>query len=334
MRPRKEYDAKFLEYFYLNLDKDKRLRPLYRGLRNTIPKESFFAFKTILPPHTEQVAIASFLDDKVGKIDEAIAQKEQLIQLLGERKQIIIQNAVTKGLNPNAPMRDSGIEWLGEVPKHWKIVPLSSVSDVVDPNPSHRNPVYTNEGFPFISTIEFIGVDDLEMNTPRRVAEVTVQEQERRCNFQKGSIAFSRKGTIGAVRILPYDARFALLDSVCVINSGSQLEYKFLYQQVRSSVFYSQLGQETRGAALPQVSVGKVRSVKVFLPPLEEQQDIVNFLSEKLSKLGKSISLSEKQIILLRERRTALISATVTGKIDVRSWQAPKSATQEAINGG
>ena len=116
--PKPDFDKNFLYYFYLNLDSKKRLRPLYRGLRNTIPKESFLGFKTFVPPLTEQTAIANFLDKKTAQIDQAIAIKEKQIELLKERKQITIQQAVTQGLNPNAPMKDSGVDWIGEIPEY------------------------------------------------------------------------------------------------------------------------------------------------------------------------------------------------------------------------
>ena len=113
----KSFNKKFLYYFYLNLDQDKRLKPLYRGLRNTIPKDAFMAFKTFIPPQWEQTAIANFLDTKTTQIDEAIAIKEQQIALLNERKQILIQQAVTQGLDPTVPMKDSGVEWIGKIPR-------------------------------------------------------------------------------------------------------------------------------------------------------------------------------------------------------------------------
>ncbi|MDN3608925.1 restriction endonuclease subunit S [Vibrio ostreicida] len=284
----------------------------------------------VYPPSVEErQKIANFLDHETAKIDILIEKQQQLIKLLKEKRQAVISHAVTKGLNSEAQMKDSGVEWLGEVPEHWVVTPLAGVADVVDPNPSHRNPKYTDDGFPFISTVEFTGVDDVETNTPRRVAEETVLEQEKRCNFQEGSIAFSRKGTIGAVRILPHNIRFALLDSVCVINCGERILHEFLYQQCRSSLFESQLGAETRGAALKQVSVGRVRGVKTFLPPLNEQTTIVTYLNQALSKLDKTMGLANKQVSFLRERRTALVSAAVTGKIDVRNWQAPEQVSKQ-----
>ena len=121
MEPNENFDRSFLYYFYLNLDADKRMKPLYTGLRNTISKDNFFALKTFVPPLSEQTAIAQFLDDKTTKIDEAITIKEQQIKLLKERKQILIHKAVTRGLDENVPLKDSGVEWIGEIPEHWEV---------------------------------------------------------------------------------------------------------------------------------------------------------------------------------------------------------------------
>ncbi|WP_298792859.1 restriction endonuclease subunit S, partial [uncultured Campylobacter sp.] len=118
---------KYLYYFYLNLDNNKRLKPLYLGLRNTISKENFFSFKTFIPPKDEQEKIASYLDEKIAKIDASISGKEKFIELLKEQKQIIINDAVTKGLNKNAKFKNSGVEWLGEIPSHWKFVKLGQI---------------------------------------------------------------------------------------------------------------------------------------------------------------------------------------------------------------
>ena len=112
---------KFLYYFYLNLDTNKRMKFLYKGLRNTIPKDSFFAFKTLVPPKEEQIQIAKFLDKQTEKIDRTIEIKEKLIEKLKELKQSIINEAVTKGLNKNVRYRDSGVEWIGKIPEDWEV---------------------------------------------------------------------------------------------------------------------------------------------------------------------------------------------------------------------
>ena len=266
-----------------------------------------------IPPLDEQARIATFLDHETAKIDALIAEQQRLIELLQEKRQAVISHAVTKGLNPDAPMKDSGVEWLGEVPEHWSIGKLSYVADVIDPNPSHRNPVYTDGGQPFISTVEFRPSGTIEFDTPRRVAEETVLEQEVRCRFRKGSLAFSRKGTIGAVRELPYGLRFALLDSLCVINPSLACKSNFLQLYFASAACSMQLESMMRGAALPQVSVGDVRRLLLPCPSAKEQQEIVNYLLPLLAHYDMLIEVSGQSGALLADRRSALISAAVTG---------------------
>ena len=269
-------------------------------------------------PANEQIAIVTFLDRETAKIDALIAEQQRLIELLQEKRQAVISHAVTKGLDPDAPMKDSGVEWLGEVPEHWSIGKLSYVADVIDPNPSHRNPVYTDNGYPFISTVEFRPSGKIQFDTTRRVAEETVLEQEGRCRFGKGSLAFSRKGTIGAVRELPTGLRFALLDSLCVINPSSACASDFLRLYFASAACSRQLEFMMRGAALLQVSVGDVRRIILPCPSAQEQHEIVNYLLPLLARFDMLIEISGQSGALLAERRSALISAAVTGQIDVR----------------
>jgi len=120
-------DNSFLYYFYLNLDTKKRMKFLYKGLRNTIPKDSFFAFKTLVPPKQEQIKIANYLDQKTAQIDKTITLKEQLIEKLKEQRQVLINDAITKGLDKNAKMKDSGVEWIGDIPEHWEVRRLGTL---------------------------------------------------------------------------------------------------------------------------------------------------------------------------------------------------------------
>lgn len=270
-----------------------------------------------IPSAEEQRDIAAFLDKKCESIDEAIRIKEEQIKLLRERRQILIQQAVTRGLNPDATMKESGIDWIGEIPAHWNIVPILAVGEVIDPNPSHRNPEYVDEGFPFISTQEFRPGGVIEIDTPRRVSKNTVEEQEKRCRFGKGSLVFSRKGTIGAVRVLPIGIRLAILDSLCVINPNRRVDPTYLFWTLSSDYLPAQYGPTLRGAALPQLSVGRVRSLKIILPSKDEQSEIVQHLKRETGKVDIAISIKQEQIGKLKEYKASLINSAVTGKIKV-----------------
>ena len=322
MRPRKEYDAKFLEYFYLNLDKDKRLRPLYRGLRNTIPKESFFAFKTILPPHTEQVAIASFLDDKVGKIEEAIAQKEELIELLNERKQIIIQNAVTKGLNPNAPMKDSGIEWIGKIPEHWDISRVKFCSRYISKGttPSTIGRDVLSEGEVRFIKSENI-VDGEITNKPKEFIDQKTNQMISRSILKSHDVLFVIAGaSLGKTAVLKEELTGSNTNqAVCFIRPNNKVRSKYLEVWLQSSSIKSQIWVDAVQSAQPNLSMESLGNFRMPLPNKEEQESIFNYLHDTMSFFEEALSKTNQSIEKLKEYKTTLINSAVTGKIKIPS---------------
>lgn len=319
-KPIGEIDADFFELLYRTPTFIQQMDRFSKGItdfRKRLYWDEFRALLTLVPPLHEQKQIVRNLRRTVSKIDQAIRIKEEQIELLKERKQILIQTAVTKGIDPDAPMKDSGFDWIGEIPAHWEVVPILGVAEVIDPNPSHRNPEYVDEGFPFISTQEFRGDEKIELETPRKVSEKTIKEQESRCRFSHGSLVFSRKGTIGAVRVLPADVRLGILDSLCVINPKKNVLPSFLFWTLTADYLSAQFGSILRGAALPQLSVGRVRSLKVVIPPKQEQQAISNVVDGIARRIRETVFVKEKQISKLKEYKTSLINAAVTGKIKV-----------------
>lgn len=301
MQVSSKFDKRFLYYFYLNLDKDKRLRPLYTGLRNTISKDNFFAFKAFIPPLSEQTAIAAFLDDKTAKIDRAIAQKEQLIALLKERKQIIIQHAVTKGLDPNAKMKDSGVEWIGEVPEGWEVKRLKYVLNLSNKKTSSLD-----------SNLLYIGMENIESKTGRYI--LSESEVEGLANyFQKGNILFGK--------LRPYLAKVYLaeFDGIC---STEFLVYKsdhpnYFNKLLLSNSFIQVVNASTYGAKMPRASSDFIGNLNIPTPPLHEQTAIVDHIEAQSAKIDKAIKLQEQQIEKLKELKSTLIDSAVTGKIKV-----------------
>ncbi|WP_051542847.1 restriction endonuclease subunit S [Thiothrix lacustris] len=193
------------------------------------------------------------------------------------------------------------------IPDEWLIERLDFIADVIDPNPKHRNPKYHESGYLFISTAQFSGVDDFDFSTCRYVAEETILEQKERCRFDERSIAFSRKGTIGHTRILDVEFKFALLDSLCVINCDENLSEKFINYVLRSSVVHVQVLEKTKGVALKQISVGGVRELLIPIPSLEEQGEIVRRV-ESLFALADSV---EKQYKAAKQRLDRLTQAVL-----------------------
>ena len=232
----------------------------------------------------------------LSTIDTSIEQTEALIEKYQHIKAGLMHDLFTRGVLPNGQLRPSREQApelyqetaIGWIPREWSLHRLDAIADVIDPNPSHRNPIYHPAGFPFISTVEFIDNDEVEIDTSRRVIEEIVEEQERRCHFSPKSIGFSRKGTIGEIRFLPTGIRFALLDSLCVINPKT-ISASYLFHSLRSECLTRQSKNMTMGQALPQVSIGRVRDLLVPLPDSDEQTHIEGRLDAVMSAIKNQV---------------------------------------------
>ena len=303
-------------------------------------QDTFVNFSYASPRLKEQIQIAAFLDHETAKIDNLIEKQQQLIELLKEKRQAVISHAVTKGLNPDVPMKDSGVEWLGEVPEHWGVTTLRNLirnQDVFiqDGNHGELHPVaaeYVDEGIPFLMANNVRG-SKVDLVECKRISKS--RADKLRIGFAKaGDMLLTHKGTVGEVASIPdyipepywmltpqvtyyrwnknkYDSKFCayLFQSKCI---QIQLEIIGSKQSTRSYV-----GLIAQGELI------------VVIPPLAEQQSIRKRLDIRTSRLEEMLAFAEKNIELMQERRTALISAAVTGKIDVRDWVAPDTQNVE-----
>src|SRR5690606_14740079 len=208
------FNSKFLYYFYLNLDVGKRLKPLYKGLRNTIGKDVFGEFKTFIPTKDEQRQIAEFLDQKTSEIEQAIAIKEQQIALLNERKQIVIQKAVTQGLNPNVAMKDSGVEWIGQIPEHWNIKPLKFyIAKKIDNR--GRTPKFGDAGIPMLEVSNITDGDTYPTENFEKFVLPEVVQRYERDKVEVGDILISTVGaTSGKVVIIKNKPEYFICQNV------------------------------------------------------------------------------------------------------------------------
>lgn len=310
----KNFDKTFLYYFYLNLDYDKRMRPLYTGLRNTISKDNFFAFKTFVPPRHEQEKIASFLDDKTSKIDLAIAQKEKMIGLLKERKQIIIQNAVTKGLNPNAPTKHSGVEWIGEIPAHWEVKKVTHLFNKIGSGttPTSGDQRYYDGEYPFLQTGDL--TDGKVFSTNRTVKNKAFQDFSSLKLYPKGSLVMAMYGaTIGKLGILQMDS--STNQACCVFGKANEVSIELFFYILLA--FRNEIVSFGYGGGQPNISQDLIKSLRFALPPLSEQSAIVAHIEAQSAKIDKAIDLQARQIAQLKELKATLIDSAVTGKIKV-----------------
>ncbi|SFQ77790.1 restriction endonuclease subunit S [Donghicola eburneus] len=311
--PTGEADSGFLYYFYLHADTDKKLRSLYKGLRNTIPKDTFAAFKTPLPPLPEQRAIAAFLDRKCATIDEAVRIKEEQIRLLAERRQILIQQAVTRGLNPAAPMKDSGIDWIGQIPAHWEVRRLKHLSEIFRGKFTHRprnDPRLYDGEYPFFQTGD-VARAGMFLSEYRQ----TLNEAGLRVStlIPKGTILITIAANIGDVTILDIAGCFP--DSVVGFKPHPKIERDFLYYSM--SAMKTIFMNNSIANAQANLNVERIGGITVCVPPQDEQNAIMEYVQTANEKTDSAIDVKQSQIATLKEYKTSLINAAVTGKIKV-----------------
>ena len=279
------------------------------------------------PPMGEQTQIARFLDYETAKIDALIEKQQQLIALLKEKRQAVISHAVTKGLNPDAPLRDSGVEWLGEVPAHWEVAPLKYKCELIDGDRSSAYPGeedLVDEGIPFVSSKN---ISDFRL-TRRNLVCITQEkfDQLRRGKLQPDDLVITVRGTIGNVgvfypKVMECDTAF--INAQMMIMRPIAGLTAFLELVCQSFVWQEQLDLAAYGSTVRQLSNQVLGNVKIVLPPSHEVDVLVNATIEKVAKINSLVAAAQSAEGLLQERRTALISAAVTGKIDVRNWQSP-----------
>ena len=266
-----------------------------------------------LPPLPEQRAIAGFLDEKCAKVDEAVRIKEEQIALLRERRQILIQQAVTRGLNPAAPMKDSGIDWIGQIPAHWEVVPLRRVSRIHAGNGFPVELQGDQDGtIPFMKVSDFSSTSILIASSNNYVSEKTIRSRKWN-TVPRGSIVTAKIGE--ALRknhrnILGVDA---IIDNNCVGFEavGISQSYFFWLHKVIDFDWFVNPG------AVPSISMQKYKGEKVPNPPISEQIAIVEHIEAGCAMVDKGIAIKEDQIAALKEYKTSLINAAVTGKIKV-----------------
>lgn len=276
-----------------------------------------------VPPQSEQLHILKFLDHETGKIDALIEKQQALIALLQEKRQAVISHAVTKGLNPEARMKDSGVEWLGEVPEGWEVKPLRYFADSVNTGGTPKEESsFSDEGeVEWFTPGDF--ADDLEI--PRAKKHVT------RVACHKGDAKVYRKGSvlligIGATlgRVSWCDREFSCNQQINVIEVSPTSDGKFLAFALSAQA--DQMKNMASAATLAIMNQEKTKALWLSGPDIVEQREIVAFLEDRETSFKALLAIAETQINLLQERRTALISAAVTGKIDVRDWEPAPEA--------
>ena len=321
-KSKENINTQYVYYFFESLDDAKALKPYYKGLRKTVRPPEFLKIHVPFPPKVEQVAISQFLDTETARIDNLIAKQEKLIELLEEQRKSIISHAVTKGLNPNAPMKDSGVEWLGEVPNDWNFSRLDAVSKIVRGNSAFSkmdllesgkyvalqygktykvNEInesfgsYVNQEFFKKSQITEFG-DIILISTSE-----TLEDLGHSCFYARHDI-----GLIGGEQFL--------------LKPKNQNFGKYIYYATKA--FSSYLQRYATGLKVFRFNLDDLK--KIYIPDISlvEQQKIAEFLDKETARIDISVLKQKSLIEKLKEYRASIISHAVTGKIDVMEFGA------------
>lgn len=286
------------------------------GIQNLKVKE-YLSQNVFLPPLPEQQAIANYLDTATAKIDEAIAQQKKMIDLLNERKQIIINNAVTKGLNPNAPMKDSGVDWIGEIPEHWEVIKLKHVTSKIGSGSTPRGgaEVYIDSGIMFLRS-QNVYNEGLKLDDVAHIVE-GVHQKMKGTQVKYNDILYNiTGGSIG--RCCCYDRNDeANVNQHVSIVRPKGIVAKFLMYNLQSDNAQRQLRETLKGGNREGLAAATFKEFLVLTCSKKEQFQIVNHIEKMFVNIDQAISNATKQISLLQERKQIIINDVVTGKVKV-----------------
>ncbi|MBJ9848832.1 restriction endonuclease subunit S [Citrobacter sp. Cpo044] len=306
---------------------------LAKGIRERSTEFRFSEFSGLMlpiPPIYEQNQIATFLDYETAKIDHLIEKQQQLIELLKEKRQTVISHAVTKGLNPDVPMKDSGVEWLGDVPKHWDVCAIKHIVSTPITDGPHETPDFIDDGIPFISA-EAISSGVIDFDKKR--ACISIKDHKRfskKYSPQFNDIYMVKSGaTTGITAIVETYDDFNIWSPLAVIRCNDYSNPYFVINFMRSKPFQTAIELNWSYGTQQNIGMGVIGNLHIARPPVSEAIEIATHLRAKCSKFDELIDIAMMQISIMQERRTALISAAVTGKIDVRDWVAPDSQDVE-----
>ena len=299
------FNKRYLEYLLYIFD-IRKMKTLGAGIRQTLTFRDMAVCDVAIPSACEQTQIASFLDYETFRIDNLIAKQEKLIELLEEQRKSIISHAVTKGLNPNAPMKDSGVEWLGEVPESWVEQKIKFISKLINEKTSEKSNV--------------IALENIESWTGKYI--------ETESSFESDAVKFKKNDVLFG-KLRPYLAKVYLVENqgeavgdIYVLRPNKLIHPQFLKFFMLSEKFIDYVNSSTNGTKMPRANWDFIGCISIFLPHIKVQHEIVEYLESAVLKIeliiNKQISLIEK----LKEYRSSIISHAVTGKIDVREFGA------------
>jgi type I restriction enzyme S subunit len=275
--------------------------------------------RILIPSKLEQTAIANYLDEKTSEIDQTIADKEELIKLYEEEKKALINEAVTKGLNPNVKLKSSGIDWLGDIPEHWFYASIKRVVDTKVTDGPHESPEFLEYGVPFVSA-EAIKENKIDFNSCRGYISIEQDEiYSKKCKPKIGDILLVKSGsTTGKSAIVETDLNFNIWSPLALIRANEKIIlYKNLHYSILSEQFRNLIELFWSFGTQPNIGMNVIENLKIAIPPIEEQTQIVDYIERESNLINEKTNTTQQEIALLKEYRQALIFEAVTGKICV-----------------
>ncbi len=326
MTPKTGYESRFLKYAF-SLLYDGRVN--YASIKQTtgiqnLDSDAYLMEKFVFPEKEEQTHIANFLDHETAQIDTLIEKQQTLIQLLKEKRQAVISHAVTKGLNPDAPMKDSGVEWLGDVPEHWDLVPLKYLCNFSGGGtPTKDNLSYWTGG-----TIPWVSPKDMKSfwidKTQDYITENAVKESSTKLIKAGSLLMVVRSGILQrTIPIAINTVDVTMNQDMRALQFNERMTSEYAANYIVGNVDKLLFVWSKEGATVESIEQEYLSNSLFPVPSITEQHQIIIEINEQMKILDNLVLKAQKAIQLMQERRTALISAAVTGKIDVRGWVAP-----------
>lgn len=285
---------------------------------------------SIQPSLPEQQTIARFLDHKTAQIDALIAKKQILLEKLAEKRTALISHAVTKGLNPNAKMKDSGVEWLGQVPEHWKVIPIKFALEIPITDGPHSTPQFYDDGIPFLSA-EAVKNDELDFDKKRGY----ISKEDHALFSLKykprfGDVYMVKSGaTTGNVARVKTHDEFNIWSPLAVLRPKQDYSTTdYIFYVLKSKEFFYSVELSWSFGTQQNIGMGVISNIRIALPPYHEQIEICNYISPLIEALSKQNEKVCAAIEKLKEYRSTLITQAVTGKIDVRNIKISKATVK------
>jgi type I restriction enzyme S subunit len=301
----------YCKYFFKAIEMQLRAYTVGMGIPH-VNGNQFSNLLFLLPKPVEQIAIAKFLDSKSAQINQAIAQKEKQIELLKERRQVLIHKAVTRGLNPGVPLQDSCVVWIGEIPEHWSIANNSSLFSERKESGDSSLPLLSVSIHTAVSSEELSDEDNIR-------GKIRIEDKTSYKLVEVNDIAFNMmrawQGAIGAV-----STKGMVSPAYIVAKPKTEINSEFFEYQYRTRTFIQQMDRFSKGITdfRKRLYWPEFKQLKTIVPPLREQIQIVEFIKVNSEKTDAAIAFKEKEIEKLKEYKTTLINNAVTGKIKVR----------------